>query len=81
MAITMGVGTIMEAKQCILLASGKSKSVAIANAVEGPITASVPASALQMHPNTFIIIDEDAACELKEIDYYKRCYENRLKLL
>ena len=81
MAITMGVGTIMEAKQCILLASGKSKSVAIANAVEGPITASVPASVLQMHPNTLYIIDEDAASELKEVDYYKRCYENKLKLL
>ena len=81
MAITMGVGTIMEAKQCILLASGKSKSVAIVNAVEGPITSSVPASVLQMHPNTCIIIDEDAASELKEIEYYKRCYENRLKLL
>lgn len=80
MAITMGVGTIMEAKQCILLASGKTKSVAIVNAVEGPITASVPASVLQMHPNTYIIIDEDAASELKEIEYYKRCYENRLKL-
>ena len=81
MAITMGVGTIMEAKQCILLASGKSKSVAIVNAVEGPITASVPASVLQMHPNTYIIIDEDAASKLKEIEYYKRCYENRLRLL
>ena len=81
MAITMGVGTIMEAKQCILLASGKSKSVAIVNAVEGPITSSVPASVLQMHPNTSFIIDEDAACELKEIEYYNRCYENRLRLL
>ncbi len=80
MAITMGIGTIIEAKQCMLLASGTSKSTAVANAIEGPITAMVPASALQMHPNTIVLIDEDAALELKEINYYKRRYENQLKL-
>ena len=81
MAITMGIGTILEAKQCILIASGTAKSTAIANAIEGPITAMVPASALQMHPNTTVIVDEDAASELKEINYYKRSYENKMKLL
>ena len=81
MAITMGVGTIMEAKQCLLLANGESKAEAIAHAVEGPITAEVPASVLQMHPRTVVIIDERAASQLKRIDYYKQVYANKQKLL
>ena len=81
MAITMGVGTIMEAKQCLLLASGESKAEAIAQAVEGPITAEVPASVLQMHPRTIMIIDEAAAWQLKRVDYYKQVYANKQKLL
>ncbi|MDE0089369.1 MAG: glucosamine-6-phosphate deaminase [Candidatus Poribacteria bacterium] len=79
-AITMGIGTIMEAKQCLLLANGTSKSEAIAKAVEGPITSMVPASILQMHPNTVTLIDEAAASDLKEVEYYKRSYANKLKL-
>ena len=81
MAITMGVGTIMEAKQCLLLASGASKATAIAQAVEGPITAEVPASVLQMHPRTSVVIDEAAASRLKRVDYYKQVYANKQKLL
>ena len=81
MAITMGVGTIMEARQCLLLASGASKAEAIAHAVEGPITAEVPASVLQMHPRTVVIVDEEAALQLKRIDYYKQVYANKQKLL
>ncbi len=81
MAITMGVGTIMEAKQCLLLASGESKAEAITHAVEGPITAEVPASVLQMHPRTVVIIDEAAASQLKRVDYYKQVYANKQKLL
>ena len=80
MAITMGIGTIMKAKQCLLLANGTSKSEAIAKAVEGPITSMVPASILQMHPNTVTLIDESAASDLKEVEYYKRSYANKLKL-
>ena len=80
-AITMGIGTIMEARECLLLASGESKAEAIANAVEGPITAEVPASVLQMHPRTSVIIDEAAASQLKRVDYYKQVYVNKLELL
>jgi glucosamine-6-phosphate deaminase len=80
MAITMGVGTIMEAKQCLLLASEESKAEAIARCVEGPITAEVPASALQMHPKAVILVDENAASQLKRADYYKWVYENKLRL-
>lgn len=81
MAITMGVGTIMEAKQCLLLASGESKAEAIAQSVEGPITAEVPASVLQMHPRTILVIDEAASSRLKRVDYYKQAYVNKQKLL
>ena len=81
MAITMGVGTIMDAKQCLLLASGASKAAAVAHAVEGPITAEVPASVLQMHPRTIVVIDEAAATQLKRVDYYKQVYANKQKLL
>lgn len=81
MAITMGVGTIMDAKQCLLLASGASKAEAIAHAAEGPITAEVPASVLQMHPRTIVVIDEAAASQLKRVDYYKQVYANKQNLL
>lgn len=80
MAITMGIATIMEAKQCLLLACGTSKSQAIAKAIEGPITSMVPASVLQMHPNTVAIIDEAASSMLKEVKYYNRSYANMLSL-
>ncbi|MDZ7373021.1 MAG: glucosamine-6-phosphate deaminase [candidate division KSB1 bacterium] len=63
-AITMGIGTIMEARQILLLASGKSKAHAIKITVEGPITAMVPATIVQMHPKATIIVDKEAASEL-----------------
>ena len=79
-AITMGVGTIMEAKHCLLVANGAGKIDPVAALVEGPITSQITASALQMHPNATIIIDDAAAAGLKRIDYYKWTYENRPKL-
>ena len=60
-AITMGIGTIMEAQEIILLASGKNKADALKKTVEGPITAMCPASALQLHRKATIIADEEAA--------------------
>lgn len=60
-AITMGIGTILEAKQIILVASGKSKAEAIKSALEGPVTLDCPASALQEHPNVTFILDNEAA--------------------
>ncbi len=76
-AITMGLGTIMEAKEIILVAYGKEKAEAIAAAVEGPITASCPASVLQMHPKVRVIIDRDAASLLKRKDYYIWVYQHK----
>src|SRR3954452_10147583 len=69
-AITMGVGTIMEARQILVLANGVKKADAVAAAVEGPVTAMITASALQMHPNTKVFVDESAASQLKMRDYY-----------
>jgi glucosamine-6-phosphate deaminase len=70
-AITMGIGTIMEAKEVILLASGENKADAIKAAVEGPITAMCPASMLQMHRKAIIILDKKAASKLSaEFIYY-----------
>lgn len=65
-AISMGLRTIMEAKEILLLANGASKAEAIKHTVEGPITPDVPASVLQLHPNVTLIIDEEAAKELNK---------------
>ena len=75
-AITMGVGTIIEARRCLLLATGSSKAEVIAQAVEGPITSMVTASTLQLHPRCTVVVDEAAAARLKEKDYYRWIFEN-----
>ena len=68
--ITMGLGSIIDSKMCLLLAFGKKKAKSVALAAEGPVTAMVPGSILQMHPRTILVLDEDAASELKMADYY-----------
>ncbi|MGD8700488.1 MAG: glucosamine-6-phosphate deaminase, partial [Gemmatimonadales bacterium] len=73
-AITMGVGTILEARKIVLLASGKGKAEAIARTIEGPITSMITASALQLHRDTKVIIDEEAAAKLEMRDYYDFIY-------
>jgi len=75
--ITMGVGTIMDAREVVMLAFGPKKADAVAGAVEGPITAMNPASILQMHPAARCIIDEPAATKLQRIDYYRWVYDRK----
>jgi len=75
--ITMGIGTIMDARQNILLAFGENKAQAIAEAVEGPIQAVNPATILQMHPNAKFVLDTKAASFLKRQDYYNWVYSNK----
>ena len=75
--ITMGVGTIMDCRQVIMLAFGPNKAQAIAEAVEGPITSMNPASVLQMHPVAKCIIDEPAAGKLTKNDYYRWVYDHK----
>jgi len=74
-AITMGIGTILDSKRVLILASGRSKAAAVAKAIEGPITSSVSASALQMHADVTFIIDEEAAYSLTQRDYYRHVLE------
>jgi glucosamine-6-phosphate deaminase len=75
--ITMGIGTIMEARQNLLLAFGSKKARAIAAAVEGPITSVNPASILQLHPVTKVCLDKDSAAQLRRADYYRWVYDNK----
>lgn len=75
-AITVGVGTILESKRCVLLATGSEKADIIAKAVEGPITAMISASALQLHPRCTVVVDEPAAARLQGTDYYRWIFMN-----
>jgi glucosamine-6-phosphate deaminase len=75
LAITMGIGTILASRRVLMLATGATKAAAVANAIEGPLTASVTASALQLHPDATAIVDEEAAAQLKQKDYYRDVME------
>ena len=64
-AITMGIGTVMDAKELLLLANGDSKADAIQAAVEGPITGMCPATVVQMHRKVYVLLDKQASSKLK----------------
>jgi glucosamine-6-phosphate deaminase len=70
-ALSMGVGTIMEARCCLILANGQNKADAWSGMIEGPITAQLTASALQLHPWTVAISEPGAASKLKNLAYYQ----------
>jgi glucosamine-6-phosphate deaminase len=76
-AITMGVGSILDCRRCILLATGEEKAAIVAKAVEGPITSMISATALQFHPESTMILDEMAGSRLKESEYYHWVFENQ----
>ncbi|MCA1296085.1 glucosamine-6-phosphate deaminase [Paenibacillus sp. alder61] len=59
-AITMGIGTILQAKQILLMAKGADKAEVVARALRGPITTQCPASLLQTHPNVVVVLDQAA---------------------
>ena len=75
--ITMGIGTIMDARRCIMLAFGEEKADAISATVEGPVASMVPASILQHHPSAKLFVDEPAATELTLADYYRWVYDGK----
>ena len=70
-AITMGVGTIFEARKIVFLANGANKADAVAKAIEGPVTSMITASALQLHPDVTAYLDRPAASKLSMLDYYQ----------
>jgi glucosamine-6-phosphate deaminase len=75
-ALTMGVGTILDAREVVLLATGASKAGILALATEGPITAAISATALQLHARCKVVVDEAAAAQLQGTDYYRFLFEN-----
>ena len=73
-AITMGVGTILECRRGLLLATGAEKADIIAKAVEGPITSMISATAMQLHAHCTVVVDESAASRLEGSEYYRRIF-------
>ena len=75
--ITQGLGTILRARHLVLLAWGQGKADAVAGALEGPLTASLPASAIQLHAHVTVVLDEAAASRLRFAEYYRHTWENK----
>ncbi|MEV6686135.1 glucosamine-6-phosphate deaminase [Streptomyces sp. NPDC051130] len=75
--ITQGIGTILDARHLVLLATGEGKAEAVAQTVEGPLSALVPASALQLHRHATVVVDEAAASKLKLADYFRQTYADK----
>ena len=72
--LTQGLGTILEARHLVLIATGESKANATAAAVEGPVSASCPASVVQLHPHVTVLLDPAAASRLDRLAYYREVY-------
>lgn len=75
--LTQGLGTILRARHLVLLAFGAGKARAVAGAVEGPLTASLPGSAIQLHPHATVVVDEGAASALRFADYYRESWAQK----
>ena len=75
LSLTMGIGTILEARQILLLATGRTKARAIKRTIEGPVTAKCPSSALQLHPAVTVLLDTEAAGELEDPAFFQHIEE------
>lgn len=75
--LTQGLGTILRARHLVLFASGAAKADAVAAAVEGPVSASCPASVLQLHPHATVLLDDAAASRLERTDYYREMFASK----
>ncbi|MGO4453262.1 glucosamine-6-phosphate deaminase [Arthrobacter sp. RAF14] len=75
--VTQGLGTIMDARHVVLVATGAQKAQAVHDFVEGPVAAICAASVLQLHPHATILIDEAAASSLRLADYYRHTFESK----
>jgi glucosamine-6-phosphate deaminase len=75
--LTQGLGTIMEARHLVLLATGWHKAEAVHQLVEGPVSAMWPASVMQLHPHATVLVDDGAASRLQLADYYRETYADK----
>lgn len=75
--LTQGIGTILRARHLVLLAWGENKADAVAQTVEGPVRAMMPASALQLHPHATMIVDDAAAAGLQNADYFRYVFDHK----
>lgn len=75
--LTQGIGTILRARHLVLLAWGENKAQAVAETVEGPVRAMMPASALQLHPHATVVIDGPAASALTQTEYYRFVFDGK----
>ena len=73
--LTQGIGTVMEARHVVLLAAGPAKAEALRQLVEGPVSASWPATALQLHPHVSVLLDPEASSSLERRDYYTETFQ------
>jgi glucosamine-6-phosphate deaminase len=79
-AITMGIGTILEAKNIIMIANGKKKAPVVAKCIEGPVTSQITSSAIQLHSGRItVVLDRDAASQLKNVEYYRHVEKMKLE--
>jgi glucosamine-6-phosphate deaminase len=75
--LTQGLGTILEARHLVLLASGPAKAEAVRQLVEGPVSARWPGTVLQHHPHVSVLVDEAAASGLELTDYYRQTWAGK----
>ena len=75
--LTQGLGTIMDAREIVMVAKGTNKAEAVAKMLEGPVSSSCPASVLQLHPNVTIVIDDDAASRLSTAEHHRMAWANK----
>jgi glucosamine-6-phosphate deaminase len=75
--VTQGLGTIMEARHLVLLATGYGKAEAVHQVVEGPVSAMCPGSVLQLHPHVTVMVDDAAASRLQLAAYYRQTYADK----
>lgn len=78
--LTQGLGTIMEARGLVLIATGASKARAVHEMLEGGVSALWPATLIQFHPDALVLLDEAAASELALADYYREVWQREGEL-
>jgi len=76
-AVTMGVGTILEARKILLIANGEKKADIVAEFIEGPVTSQITATALQLSKSATVVLDQEAASKLKRTEYYNWVRDNK----